>query len=172
MNYLTLVWSTLSGSHWFGMCFRFRLVSLGMVLSGSFWAALVWSTTLCSRLVYSCYFVLVSSQLDWFGLTWSFLSALLASSVMSVLVCPGWAQALRGWSGILCFCLVGRFVCGLVGLVWLCLCLLAGFSSLAWFDLSGTVQNSSSCPFDIIKSFSSPDWSRLRRPLQLQCLHC
>ena len=113
-----------------------------------------------------------SSHLDWFGLIWSFLSALLASSVVSVLVCPGWAQALRGWSGILCFCLVGRFGCVLVGLVWLCLCLLAGFSSLAWFDLSGTVQNSSSCPFDIIKRFSRPDCSRLQRPHQLQCLFC
>ena len=113
-----------------------------------------------------------SSHLDWFGLIWSFLSALLASSVVSVLVCPGWAQALRGWSGILCFCLVGRFGCVLVGLVWLCLCLLAGFSSLAWFDLSGTVKNSSSCPFDIIKRFSRQDCSRLQRPHQLQCLLC
>ena len=40
---------------------------------------------------------------------------------------------------------MGRFGCGLVGLVWLCLCLLAGFSSLAWFDLSGTVKNSVLC---------------------------
>ena len=113
-----------------------------------------------------------SSHLEWFGLICSFLSALLASSVVSVLVCPGWAQALRGWSGILCFCLVGRFGCVLVGLFWLCLCLLAGFSSLAWLDLSGTVQNSSSCPFDITKRFSRPGCSRLQRPLQLQCLHC
>ena len=156
-------------------------------MSASFWAGLV---RLCplrfvlacfglvyDALLYTCLFLQFcvgysSWHLDWFVLIWSFLSALLASSVMSVLVCPGWAQALRGWSRILCFCLVGRFGCGLVGLVWLCLCLLAGFSSLAWFDLSGTVQNSSSCPFDIIKSFSRPDCSRLQRPLQLQCLHC
>ena len=44
-----------------------------------------------------------SSHLDWFCLIWSFLSALLVSYVVSVLVCPGWGQALRGWSGILYF---------------------------------------------------------------------
>ena len=108
-----------------------------------------------------------SSHLDWFGLILSFLSALLVSSVVSVLVCPGWAQALRGWSGILCFCLVGRFGCGLVGLVWLCLCLLAGFSSLALLGLSGTVHNSSSCTFDMIKRFSRPGCGRIQRPRQL-----
>ena len=39
---------------------RFGLVSLGFVLSGSFLPVLVWSTTLCSTLVYSCSFVLVA----------------------------------------------------------------------------------------------------------------
>ena len=134
---------------------------------------LVWSTTLCSTLVYLQFcFGHKSSHLDWFGLIWSFLSALLVSSVVSVLVCPGWDQALRGCFGILSFCLVGRFGCGLVGLVWLCLCLLAGFLGLAWFGLSGTVQNSSSCTFDIIKGFSGPGCSTLQRPLHWQCLHC
>ena len=132
-----LVWSTLSFSHSFGR-------------SASIWAGLVGLCPVrfvsacfglvCDALLHTCLFLQFcvgysSSHLDWFGLIWSFLSALLVSSVVSVLVCPGWGQALRGWSGILYFCLVGRFGCGLVGLVWLCLCLIAGFSSLAWFDL-------------------------------------
>ena len=65
---------------------------------------------------------------------------------MSVLVCPGWGQALRGWSEYSAFVWWAGLVVVWWVLVWLCLRLLAGFSILAWFGLSDTVQNSSSCP--------------------------
>ena len=60
---------------------------------------------------------------------------------MSVLVCPGWAQALRGWSGILCFCLVGRFGCVLVVLSGcVCACLR---DSQVWRGLTCQAQSRS-----------------------------
>ncbi len=64
---------------------RLRLISLGFVLSDSFWPVLVWSIALCSRLVYSCNFMLVTLARIWIGLVSFGLSCLFCSRALSCL---------------------------------------------------------------------------------------
>ena len=75
----------------------FRLDSLGLFLSSSFWPVWVWSTTLCSRHVHSFYFVLGTQAHVQIVLVSFGLSCLLCLRVLWCLFWSGLVGCVRFW---------------------------------------------------------------------------